>query len=134
MASKKVKSGPLEFDIEMDSLTESVDDMVATVDGLMQNQVYSEFVEWQEQDMKRKYPSITPEGLNSVHTMIYPRSRLSHRRKGAWRFARKGGRAKPKYGRRGRHFIPSKRPILRPILFKQLCDRMLKMLGEISWR
>jgi hypothetical protein len=91
-----------------------------------------EFVTWQRNDMRRRYPKIDLVDPMTVATSIYPRSRLSARFKRG---------VKPTRSRRivikstGRQRGGSQRPILRPALFERLCVRMAELLGNrIKWR
>jgi hypothetical protein len=93
-----------------------------------------EFTDWQLQDMKRRYPTVDDEssgGEATVATNIYPRSRLKRARaaaKSQGRATRR--RARAAVGRAG----SSRRPILRPELFKSLVERMTVMVEDaMKW-
>jgi hypothetical protein len=103
----------------------------------LHKEVPKELVEWQTDDMRRKYPNIqideTPESVEAT-TEIWPRSRLelepSYKRlrpkvkKGPTLIRAKGVGRPP----------PSTRPVLRTELFTKLVDRMNKLLEAITWR
>jgi hypothetical protein len=121
-----------EVTIEADPVLKTLDGMIERVDALYPQDIFVEFVAWQEDDMRRKYPSITPQEPDSVYTMIYPRSRLSdRRRRERGRFFRK--RHARLRGPMRATGVASSRPILRSELFERLCERMRAMLDKIKW-
>ena len=104
-----------------------------------------EFVQWQEDDMNRKYPSLEFPSDQMAMTRIWPRSRLSK----PSRFRRKTGRpvgrpkgsktksklAAPMVVRKGEVVAGRRHPILRPELFRLLRERMRTMLQKVPpWR
>lgn len=118
---------PFEVKLDADAMLKQLDDLQKNISGLDQ-ELTQTFLDWQSDDMNRKHPSVEGGGL-SVSTMIYPRSRLTRRRKNdGGKQARR--RARVAAGRPG-----AKRPILRPELFDQLCKRMIDMLkGACTWQ
>ena len=120
---------PFEVIVEADKLLQQFDDMQKRVAGLEQ-QLPDVFLAWQREDMNRKFPKVDEQGVLSVTTFIYPRSRLTRRSggKGGGKETRK--RARVAAGRPG-----AKRPILRPVLVEQLFERMVTMCREaIEWQ
>ena len=104
----------------------------------LHKQVPQELVEWQTDDMRRKYPNIqideTPESVEAT-TEIWPRSRLELEpgfkkllrplvKKGPT-IARIKGAGRPP---------PSTRPLLRTELFTKLVDRMHGLLEACKWQ
>jgi hypothetical protein len=97
---------------------------------------------WQTEDMHRKYPHVEQPNYVSAETTIYPRSHTYEQTHGhrATREAifkrRKPMSALPRaVGTLGKKPTPGMhRPILRPALFKMLCERMEKMLSvNLKW-
>jgi len=85
------------------------------------------FLDWQREDMKRKYPAVDQSSWMSVTTLVYPRSRRP-------RQARTGG-GRTNNRKAQRRVIGVKRPILRPVLVEQLFTRMKAMCMEaIEWQ
>ncbi|HVG51164.1 MAG TPA: hypothetical protein VM867_05980 [Xanthobacteraceae bacterium] len=115
-----------EVKVESENLLKQFDDMQKRVTEL--NQKLPEvFLDWQRDDMNRKFPKINEQGDKSVTTFIYPRSRLP-RTKGGNNTTRK--RARVAAGRPG-----STRPILREELVVKLFERMRQMCREaIEWQ
>ena len=89
---------------------------------------------WQREDMKRQYPFVTAPNYVSAETSIWPRSRTYERthkkRESRERLFKKPLGAMPRFkGTPGVH-----RPILRPALYKTLCERMAEMLlVNLKW-
>ena len=97
-----------------------------------------QLVEWQTEDMRRRYPNIqvdeTPESVEAT-TDVWPRSRLEQE-SGFKRPARPVVKKGPTMARlkgAGRP-PPSTRPILRTELFTKLVDRMNALLEAIKWQ
>jgi len=97
-----------------------------------------QLVEWQTEDMRRRYPNIqvdeTPESVEAT-TDVWPRSRLEQE-PGFKRPARPVVKKGPTMARlkgAGRP-PPSTRPILRTELFTKLVDRMNALLEAIKWQ
>src|SRR5262245_49771479 len=94
--------------------------------------INEQFVEWQEEDMKRKYANLEfPDDMMAM-TRIWPRSRLAMRGQRQKRQTSARGRPKraaPVIVRRGRVVFRA-RPILRPILFNMLRERMRRLLDR----
>ena len=104
----------------------------------LHKQVPQELVEWQTDDMRRKYPNIqideTPESVEAT-TDVWPRSRLEQE-SGFKRPARPVVKKGPTMARlkgAGRP-PPSTRPILRTEMFTKLVDRMNALLEAIKWQ
>jgi hypothetical protein len=89
-----------------------------------------ELTKWQREDMHRHFPN-TDMGVNEASTMIWPRSRkprvvevVRHRNKYPARRQQGIARAIP----------AGHRPILRDSLYKQLVERMDKLMeDELTW-
>ena len=97
-----------------------------------------QLVEWQTEDMRRRYPNIqvdeTPESVEAT-TNVWPRSRLEQE-PGFKRPARPVVKKGPTMARlkgAGRP-PPSTRPILRTEMFTKLVDRMNALLEAIKWQ
>jgi len=97
-----------------------------------------QLVEWQTEDMRRRYPNIqvdeTPESVEAT-TDVWPRSRLEQE-SGFKRPARPVVKKGPTMARlkgAGRP-PPSTRPILRTEMFTKLVDRMNALLEAIKWQ
>ena len=104
----------------------------------LHKKVPQQLVEWQTEDMRRRYPTIqvdeTPESVEAT-TNVWPRSRLEQE-PGFKRPARPVVKKGPTMARlkgAGRP-PPSTRPILRTTLFTKLVDRMNALLEAITWR
>lgn len=117
------------FSIEVDDtkLLRNIDGMLQNLKGL-EHQLPQTFLEWQHEDMNRKWPFIHNQTGLSVTTLIYPRSRTwGQRNKG--RGIRQVARARVRRRRGG------KKPILRPELVTVLMQRMLDMLKRaVKWQ
>jgi hypothetical protein len=107
------------------------------VEGL-HKQVPQQLVEWQTEDMRRRYPNIqvdeTPESVEAT-TNVWPRSRLELE-PGFKRPARPVVKKGPTIARlkgAGRP-PPSTRSLLRTELFTKLVDRMNALLEAIKWQ
>jgi hypothetical protein len=90
-----------------------------------------ELTEWQTKDMRRRYPNTELNG-KTAETSIWPTSRIAHLKS-------KTGMHKTRFKSRTSGAIRkgsgSSRPILRPILFDKLVERMAKLMEEhLSWR
>ena len=104
----------------------------------LHKKVPQQLVEWQTEDMRRRYPNIqvdeTPESVEAT-TNVWPRS-LLEQEPGFKRPARPVVKKGPTMARlkgAGRP-PPSTRPILRTALFTKLVDRMTKLLSEaMKW-
>jgi hypothetical protein len=104
----------------------------------LHKQMPQQLVEWQTEDMRRRYPNIqvdeTPESVEAT-TNVWPRSRLEQE-PGFKRPARPVVKKGPTMARlkgAGRP-PPSTRPILRTALFTKLVNRMNALLEAITWR
>jgi hypothetical protein len=107
-------------------------DAMAEGIGSLQEMVPEEFLEWQRDDMKRSFPTATPQA-GGWATVIYPRSRLTRPRAPGQKPGPKPGQrriAAPTVVRKG-VVVHSARPILRPELFEQLIDRMSALLASV---
>lgn len=99
-----------------------------------------QLIEWQREDMHRQFTNVdSDQEYVSWFTLIWPRSRTYQGKpgtfvgKGVRRRHRKPLSARPRLigGGAAKH---STRPILRPVLFQQLRDRMSEMLSvNLSW-
>jgi hypothetical protein len=128
----------LEAKIEgIEAFAKKVETLAKQVKGL-HKQVPQQLVEWQTEDMRRKYPNIqvdeTP-ALVEASTNVWPRSRLELEpgyqrpkrpmvKKAPTQYRLKGAGRPP----------PSTRPILRQPLFIKLVDRMNKLLEGVKWQ
>jgi hypothetical protein len=120
-----------------DEFAKSIDAMAEKVKAL-HKQVPQELVEWQTDDMRRRYPNIQVDETNEsveATTEIWPRSRLEQEpgfqrpkrpyvAKGPTQYRLRGAGRPP----------PSTRPILRQPLFAKLVDRMTKLLEGLTWQ
>src|SRR5262245_19275842 len=121
---------------------EGADKIEATLDSMMETindfpvPMAEEFVKWQRQDMRRTYPNFDIVDPKTIATSIWPRSRASAR------YYRRKQIAQQNKGPRQKRIVikstgrtKSKRPILRPILFDKLCERMAALMEKvITWR
>jgi hypothetical protein len=91
-----------------------------------EHEMRQEFITWQSDDMNRKRPQAS-ETPNGVETIVFPRS--NRPRLGYYRY-RPGKKLLLK-----RPPIKGQRqPILRPILYERLCERMRELMSrELSW-
>ena len=119
---------PFEVKVESEKLEQQFGDMQKRVVDLDQ-ELPQVFLDWQREDMNRKYPKVDEHGFMSVTTLVYPRSRLKRtRKKNSGKETRK--RARIAAGRPG-----AARPILREELVEQLFERMTAMCKEaIEWQ
>jgi hypothetical protein len=119
----------------LDELLKKFDTFDKQITGL-HKEVPQQLVEWQTEDMRRKYPNVKvdeTELLVEATTEIWPRSRLEEPGSG---FKRprptvKKGPTMARLKGAGRR-SPSTRPILRTELFTKLVDRMTKLLSEAT--
>ena len=115
-----------EVKVESDKLLAQFGDMQKRVTEL-NTKLPDVFMDWQTQDMNRKFPKIDEHAGLSVTTLVYPRSRRVRTER-----PRAGNNTKRKPQRR---VAGVKRPILRPELVEQLFARMVVMCREaIEWR
>jgi hypothetical protein len=118
---------PFEVKVESENLLKQFEDMQKRVTDLEQK-LPDVFLDWQREDMHRKFPKIEEKSGLSVTTYVYPRSRLQRSGKGGGQSVRK--RARIAAGRPG-----AKRPILREELVDKLFERMTAMCKEaIEWQ
>jgi hypothetical protein len=124
---------PFEVKVEADALLKQFDDVQTRI-----NEMYTGlpqvFLDWQREDMNRKYPTIDAQTGRqmssewSVTTLIYPRSRRA-------RTSGPNNKGKATNRKPQRRVVGTKRPILRPVLVDQLFDRMKRLCREaIEWR
>lgn len=118
---------PFEVIVESEKLLQQFEDMQKRVAEL--NQKLPEvFLDWQREDMNRKFPKVDEQTGLSVTTLVYPRSRRK-------RASKPSGGGKSTARKQPRRVAGGKRPILRPILVEQLFDRMKEMCREaIEWQ
>jgi hypothetical protein len=117
---------PFEVIVESEKLLQQFEDMQKRVSELDQK-LPDVFLEWQREDMNRKFPKVDEKSGLSVTTYVYPRSRRKRVNNGGSK-----GKAKRKQARR---VTGTPRPILRPVLVEQLFERMKQMCEEaIEWQ
>ncbi|MBT1509413.1 hypothetical protein KIP88_02765 [Bradyrhizobium sp. SRL28] len=118
---------PFEVKVESEKLLQQFEDMQKRVSELDQK-LPDVFLDWQREDMNRKFPKIDEQAGLSVTTLVYPRSRKPRINAPG---GGKGGRRK----QARRRVSGGRRPILRPELVEQLFDRMKEMCREaIEWQ
>jgi len=143
MAEKKPDEGHF-FQIKVESLPEITatltnmrDDLDAFAPISGDSEMSHELARWQVEDMHRKYPNTTVPDPWSVFTLIWPRSRKSKPHRPHIIGFKRGpyGRGLPRLVR-PHHGVPTAhRPILRPVLFERLVERMGVMMAEkLKWR
>lgn len=114
-----------EVKVESEKLLTQFEDVQKRVTELNQ-QLPRVFLDWQREDMNRKYPKVDEHSGLSVTTLVYPRSRKPRVKKSS------SGKSN---ARKAPRRVAGKRPILRPVLVEQLFDRMKDMCVEaIEWR
>ena len=114
--------------VNLSEVEETIANMKDEIGKFASSEMTQEFVDWQTEDMKRTYPNTTDEGASSIFTLIWPRSRKARPYKPRVRRTIKA--PLPRLVR-----APGERPILRPELFDQLCQRMLAaMVKALSWQ
>src|SRR5580765_2002196 len=112
--------------VESEKLLQQFEDMQKRVTELDQK-LPDVFLDWQREDMNRKFPKVDEKAGLSVTTYVYPRSRKKR--------VRTSSGAKKKPARRIGRVSGTPRPILRPVLVEQLFERMKKMCEEaIEWQ
>ena len=118
---------PFEVKVASEKLLQQFEDMQKRVTELDQK-LPDVFLEWQREDMHRKFPKIDEQSGLSVTTLVYPRSRKPRTK------AASGAKTgKRKQARRPR-VSGGSRPILREELVDALFDRMKAMCMEaIEW-
>lgn len=122
---------PFEVKVEgANELLEKFADLQSRITGMYED-LPNTFMDWQRDDMHRKYPKVEGSGGNTTgySTAIFPRSRLPSRprKRGGKPTTRR--RARIAAGRPGAH-----RPILRPELFDKLRQRMVAMMeAALKW-
>jgi hypothetical protein len=108
----------IEYDIK--PIQDRLDDMLKKIEDVKASHMPQEFLNWQGEDLNRRVPRIDQQ--TAITVMTYIRERAA-----STRLVQVAGRK-----RRVRMRI---RPILRPILFQELCYRMSRMLGsKLTWR
>jgi len=124
------------FSIEVhgaDELVAKLDRYTKQIDDEGKEMLPHTVLEWQREDMKRKYPNQQTGSLGNgaetfVLTTIWPRSRT---------YIRKTRKAPRKAGQRifaGPRAVGGHRPILRPELYDKLADRMKAMMERaLRW-
>jgi len=115
-----------EVKVESAGLLKQFADMQERINKL-DDKLPAVFLDWQREDMKRKFPKVDESGWMSVTTLVYPRSRRSRGPR-----VSKGTATRRNAPRR---IAGVKRPILRPVLVEQLFSRMKTMCMEaIEWQ
>ena len=119
---------PTEITFDADTMLKQLAEVQQNFANLPQD-TSTTFVEWQREDMHRKYPKVDGDGL-SVSTEIFPRSQLVRPKSPT---ARKSIRRRAAVAV-GRPHAGSHRPILRPELFDMLTVRMCDMIKRaMTW-
>ena len=96
--------------------------------------VPAELTAWQSEDMRRRYPETDTINPTTAMTTIYPRSRRDANWLKRKRAVIRRGVTPVRRGPATRIVAPSNRPILRPMLFYRLRERMrLMLVREASW-
>jgi len=117
---------PFEVKIESEKLLQQFEDVQKRVTELDQK-LPEVFLDWQREDMNRKFPKVDEKQGLSVTTLVYPRSRRARLARNP--LGRSTNRKQP------RRVLGGKRPILRPFLVEMLFKRMVEMCKEaIEWR
>ena len=114
---------PFEVKVESEKLMQQFDDMQKRVAGLEQK-LPDVFLDWQREDMNRKYPKVDEHSGLSVTTLVYPRSRRQR--------ISKPSKGKSTTRKQARRVTGTTRPILRPELFEKLKERMTEMVKEAA--
>jgi hypothetical protein len=117
----------------LDAMLKTIAEMPDQIAALGTQKMAAELTEWQTQDMRRHYPNTTQEDDKNVSTEIWPRSRVTQKKKPPTTFTKPPRQvyAKP----RGGPPLHSARPILRDDLFKMLCQRMSALMSqELRWK
>jgi len=120
-----------EVKVESEALLQQFEAMQNRVAELDQK-VPEVFLDWQREDMNRKFPRIDErtggqDASMTATTLIYPRSRRSRPTSNTL------GRSTNR--KQSRRVLGGKRPILRPFLVEMLFARMVEMCREsIKWR
>jgi hypothetical protein len=117
---------PFEVKVESEKLLQQFEDMQKRVTELDQK-LPEVFLDWQREDMNRKYPKVDEHSGLSVTTLVYPRSRRPR--------TSKPSKGKSTTRKQARRVTGTTRPILRPELVEQLFDRMKEMCREaLEWQ
>ena len=120
-----------EFLVLSDKVIEKFDKMLERVERLDVEMRFTA-MDWQRDDLNRDFPAVDV-GNNTVSMTIPSRSRTWARRK---KILARRARAQKQRRQRGR-FIKKggARPILRPLMFDKLCERMREMMKDkLQWR
>jgi hypothetical protein len=117
-----------------DAINKTLDTMASNINEFGSRHMAAELTAWQSEDMRRQYPNTKQDDEKTVSTEIYPRSRLSQKRKPS--LIKKPlvrVYAKPRGGT-GAAQVQSTRPILRESLWERLCERMAALMSEtLKW-
>jgi hypothetical protein len=109
----------------------------AMMDKINTLSVADTLTEWQREDMKRQYPNIEITNPTSAFTTIWPRSRRDSgwlkkqapsKRRSKWQTPRLVKRFSM-----GKHTTTTDRPILRPVLFEKLRERVRALAEHLKW-
>jgi hypothetical protein len=109
----------IEYDIDVKPVQDKLSKILEKIEAVKTREMPVEFLDWQAEDLNRRLPRIDERTPTTVMTKI-------HEKTGSYRLVRVAGRR--------RRVRTRSRPILRPVLFQELCQRMRRMLGTISWR
>lgn len=104
------------IDVQLDTgpIQQRLDNMSEKIVHFGNEDMPEGLMRWQVEDMNRKYPNIQIVNNKTALTRIWPTSRLSLQRV-----------------RR----LVLRRPILRPELFKVLCERMVQLMRDkLTWQ
>jgi len=108
----------IQFDVT--PFQDKVRDMIRKLEETRRQEMPAEFLNWQAEDLNRRQPRIDQQTDKAVMTYIRERT-------ASYKLQKVEGKKKRVRQRN--------RPILRPLLFNELCYRMSRMLGEkLTWR
>ena len=149
MAEKVIQGTGFRIELEgFDETAKLIDDQVNDLQNLVaqedQDTIPFEMIEWQTEDMKRKFPNLGQTDPQTYYTEIWPRSRTYvhiYEKKGPKQKAIRirGIKTTPILVRKPITTLtkqgPSVRPILRDELLTKLHDRMVALLNRVlPWR
>jgi hypothetical protein len=123
------------FNIEIDGLRELNEKLLEYARQLaeLHSSIPAELLEWQREDMRRRYPNMTVDSSNQVtssSTSIWPTSRLADSHKAQPKLKSPRQYRPTLFGPKTR----SDRPILRAELQDRLYDRMRDLVSEaVKW-
>jgi hypothetical protein len=110
----------MKIDFDITPFQEAVTGMIRKLEDARKQEMPSEFLNWQSEDLNRRQPRIDQQTDKTVTTYI-------RERRGSYKLQKVEGKK--------RRVTQRSRPILRPILFERLCIRMSDMLeNKLTWR